>query len=217
MLNESDAGKPHLVISTKIARDYANADGSPKTVGQSIKLGPKEFTIVGIYDTGSILVDATLVMDIGTARDLFNLTDAVSTYNVEPTDPAEGDAVAERIEKLVPGVRAKRISQFNQTGRLGHGPTRPVPADGGRPGGGRRWRRHREHDADEHVGTVRRIRGDANQRLDPPQRAGPGDDRECPAGLPLGRAGRAWRRRGLRSSTASSTGSRSTSSRGWSS
>jgi len=116
MLNESDEGQPHVVISTKIARDYANADGSPKTVGQTIKLGSREFTIVGLYDTGSILVDATLVMDIGTARQLLNLApNAVSTYNVEPTNPAEGDVVAERIEKAVPGVRAQRISQFNQT------------------------------------------------------------------------------------------------------
>src|SRR3954454_4465241 len=33
MLNESDVGQPHVVISTKIARDYPNADGSPKKVG----------------------------------------------------------------------------------------------------------------------------------------------------------------------------------------
>jgi putative ABC transport system permease protein len=116
MLNESDMGKPHVVISTKIARDYANADGSPKSVGQTIRLGSKEFMIVGLYDTGSFLVDATLVMDIGTARELLSLApDAVSTYNVEPVDPEQGDAVAERIERMVPGVRAQQISQFNQT------------------------------------------------------------------------------------------------------
>ena len=55
-------------------------------------------------------------MDIGTARELLGLApNAVSTYNVEPADPAEADAVAERIEQAVPGVRAQRISQFNLT------------------------------------------------------------------------------------------------------
>jgi putative ABC transport system permease protein len=29
-LDESDVGRPHVVISTKIARDFSNADGSPK-------------------------------------------------------------------------------------------------------------------------------------------------------------------------------------------
>jgi putative ABC transport system permease protein len=116
MLNESDVGQPHVVISTKIAHDHANADGSPKKVGETMKLGSKEFTIVGLYDTGSFLVDATIVMDIGVARELLNLApDAVSTYNVEPTDLEQGDAVAGRIEQAVPGVRAQRISQFNQT------------------------------------------------------------------------------------------------------
>ena len=116
MLDETDIGKPHVVISTKIARDYPNADGSPKKVGQTIKLGTKDFTIVGLYETGSLLLDATIVMDIGTARELLGLgPDAVSTYNVEPVNPAETDAVAERIERAVPGVRAQRISQFNVT------------------------------------------------------------------------------------------------------
>jgi putative ABC transport system permease protein len=116
MLDESDAGRPHAVISTRIARDYANADGSPKKVGQTIRLGSRDFSIVGLYDTGSILVDATIVMDIGTARELLSLApEAVSTYNVEPADPDQADLVAGRIETQVPGVRAQRISQFNQT------------------------------------------------------------------------------------------------------
>jgi putative ABC transport system permease protein len=116
MLNESDIGKPNVVISTKIAHDYPNADGSPKKVGQSIKLGSKDFTIVGLYNTGSLLLDATIVMDIGTARNLLGLApNAVSTYNVEPTNIAEAETVAERIERAVPGVRAQRISQFNVT------------------------------------------------------------------------------------------------------
>jgi putative ABC transport system permease protein len=116
MLNESDAGKPSVVISTKIARDYPNADGSPKKVGQTIRLGSKEFTIVGLYETGSLLLDATIVMEIGTARALLGLgPNAVSTYNVEPVNFAESEAVAERIERAVPEVRAQRISQFNLT------------------------------------------------------------------------------------------------------
>jgi putative ABC transport system permease protein len=116
MLNESDIGQPHVVISTKIARDYPNADGSPMKVGQTIRIGSKDFTIVGLYNTGSLLLDATIVMDIGTARELLGLgPDAVSAYNVEPVNIAEADAVAERIEQTVPGVRAQRISQFNLT------------------------------------------------------------------------------------------------------
>ena len=116
MLDESDIGKPHVVISTKIAHDYPNADGSPKKVGQTIRLGSQDFTIVGLYNTGSVLIDATIVMDIGTARELLGLgPDAVSTFNVEPVVSAEADTLTERIEQAVPGVRVQRISQFNLT------------------------------------------------------------------------------------------------------
>ncbi len=116
MLNESDIGKPHVVISTKIARDYPNADGSPKAVGQTIRIGTKDFTIVGLYHTGSLVLDATIVMDINTARELLALAPrAVSTFNVEPVNAAEADALIERIERALPGVRAQRISQFSLT------------------------------------------------------------------------------------------------------
>jgi putative ABC transport system permease protein len=116
MLNESDVGRPSVVISTKIAHDYPGADGSPRKVGQAIRLSGRDFTIVGLYETGSLLIDATIVMDIGTARTLLGLgPEAVSTYIIEPADPADSDALAERIERAEPGVRVQRISQFTAT------------------------------------------------------------------------------------------------------
>jgi putative ABC transport system permease protein len=115
-LDESDTGKPHVVISAKIARDNPNADGSPKRAGQTLHIGKKEFRIVGVYETGSLILNGTLVMDITTARELLGLAkDAVSTYNVEPVDITQTDAVGERIEQTVPDVRAQRISEFNVT------------------------------------------------------------------------------------------------------
>lgn len=115
-LTPADAGKPHAVISSKIARDHPNADGTPKKAGQAIRIGNREFTVVGVYETGSIILDGTIVMDIGTARGLLGLApNAVSTYNVEPVNVAETDAVAARIEQALPDVRAQRISQFNLT------------------------------------------------------------------------------------------------------
>jgi putative ABC transport system permease protein len=108
--------KRNVVISTKIARDFPNADGRPKTVGQTIRIGQEEFTVVGLYKTGSLVTDVTIVMEIGVARKLLGVAEgAVSTFDVEPTRIAETDALADRIESALPGVRAQRISQFNLT------------------------------------------------------------------------------------------------------
>ena len=58
-LNLGDIGKQNVVISTKIARDYPNADGTPKKVGQTLRIGNEDFTIVGLYETGSLVTDVT--------------------------------------------------------------------------------------------------------------------------------------------------------------
>ena len=39
-----------------------------QAVGQTIRIGTQEFTIVGLYETGSLVLDLTIVMDIGVAR-----------------------------------------------------------------------------------------------------------------------------------------------------
>ncbi len=113
-LTLEDIGKSNIVISTKIARDFPNADGSPKTTGQTMHIGGQEFTIVGIYETGSLLLDITIIMDIGVARKLLGVgTDTVSSIHVEPKTAADGDALADRIMSAIPGVRAQPISQFD--------------------------------------------------------------------------------------------------------
>lgn len=115
-LTLDDIGKRNIVISSKIARDFPNADGSPKKVGQTLRIGAEEFTIVGIYETGSVLLDVTIVMEIGVARKLLRVAEeTVSSFDVEPLDIADTEALSERIMKAFPGVHAQPISQFNLT------------------------------------------------------------------------------------------------------
>ena len=191
MLNESDIGEPRVVISTKIAGDYTNADGSPKRVSRTIRLGSQDFTIVGLYNTGSPLIDSTIVMDIGMARKLFNLgPNAVSTYNVEPVTSAESNILTERIEQAVPGVRVQRISQFNLAvgaimGRLNLFLLLAVALAA--PVGGVGIANTMLMSTSE---RLRRVWGNAHRRLDASERAGPGDRREPHSGPALRAAGR---------------------------
>ncbi len=115
-----DVGKPNIMISTKIARDFPNSDGSPKKVGDTLLLGGKPFQVVGLYETGSLLVDTTIVMEITAARELFSLAkDYVSVYYVEPEPMVNIDDLIVRITTTVPGVQVRSMSQFNiQVGNI---------------------------------------------------------------------------------------------------
>jgi putative ABC transport system permease protein len=112
-LDESDRGRPNIVISTTIAREYPGASGQPRQVGDPLRIGSQTFTIVGIYSTGSMLLDHAIVMDLGTARQLMNLkNETVSCFLVEPASLALTDEVAGAIERAIPGVDARTMSEF---------------------------------------------------------------------------------------------------------
>jgi putative ABC transport system permease protein len=114
-LCEFDRGLPNIVISATIAREFPDAQGHRRKVGGSLRIGSQDFSIVGIYNTGSMLLDHTIVMDLTTARQLLNLTDeTVSCFLVEPARLAETDEVAGAIERAVPGVDARTMSQFQE-------------------------------------------------------------------------------------------------------
>ncbi len=115
-----DVGKPNILISTKLAREYPNSDGSAKKVGDKLLIGGKAFQIVGIYETGSLLIDTTIVMEITTARELLKLDKHyVSVFYVEPQPLVDLDALADRIREALPDAQVRSMSQFNlQVGNI---------------------------------------------------------------------------------------------------
>ena len=119
-LRMDDVGKTNVLISTKIARDYPNADGTPKKVGDKVLIGGTPCTIIGIYETGSLLVDLTVVTEISTARKLLNIDDQnVSVFYLEPDTTTNVTALSERITALIPDVKIQSMSQFNlQVGNI---------------------------------------------------------------------------------------------------
>lgn len=119
-LQLDDVGKPNVLISTKIARDYPNADRSPKKVDDTILIGGKPFKIIGIYETGSLLVDMTVVTEITTARKLLNIDEGnVSVFYLEPDPFTDVSGLTEQITKVVPNVQVRSLSQFNlQVGNI---------------------------------------------------------------------------------------------------
>ncbi len=113
-LTLADRGTSRIVISTKIARENLGRDGKPKKPGDTLLIGDRPFTIVGIYETGSAVLDVTIIMDIDTAREVLGVKEGtVSCFLVEADDPAHIDAVQALIQVRVPEVDARNTSEFN--------------------------------------------------------------------------------------------------------
>jgi putative ABC transport system permease protein len=112
-LRPGDEGTNRIVISTEIARDHPRPDGQPRRVGDALNIGGESFEIIGLYDTGSMLLDGVILMDIGTARRLLNVNpDTVSTFYVEGDDPARNDDLAVRIDEAIVGVDARSPNEI---------------------------------------------------------------------------------------------------------
>jgi putative ABC transport system permease protein len=114
-IDRTDRNARNIVISRKIARDHPVAAGRPRQVGDNLRVGKETFTIVGIYETGSMLLDDTIIMEITTARSLLSVPqETVSCFMVEPKVEAKTEAVARAIERAIPGVDARTMSQFQR-------------------------------------------------------------------------------------------------------
>jgi putative ABC transport system permease protein len=111
-LEPGDRGQPRVVISRKIARQHPDAQDRPKKVGDQLLIGAKKFEIVGLYETGSLILDVIIIMDIESAREVLNEPkDSVSCIYVEGTDPAQNNALAAAIEKANPGFDARSMNE----------------------------------------------------------------------------------------------------------
>ena len=112
-LDLTDRGKPNIVISKKIAEDFRDPQGRPKRVGDTLRIGGRPFTVVGIYETKSVILDVFIIMDIATARAILGVPEGVvSSFYIEADDPARIEAVTKQIEAVDPGIDARRVSEF---------------------------------------------------------------------------------------------------------
>jgi putative ABC transport system permease protein len=111
-LTPEDQGSTNIVISRKIARDFPNAQGQPRKVGDTLRIADKDYHIIGLYETGSMLLDVVIVMDIDTARSVLNFArDSISSIYVEAKNSGQYDALCAAIEQSNPGVDARSMNE----------------------------------------------------------------------------------------------------------
>ncbi|MGO9599492.1 MAG: ABC transporter permease [Isosphaeraceae bacterium] len=111
-LTLEDRGSSNIVISRKLARDFADEKGNPRQLGDHLRIADRNFTIIGIYETGSLLLDVVIVMDIETARDVLKIAkESISSIYVEASDPGGYDALSAAIQKANPGVDARSMNE----------------------------------------------------------------------------------------------------------
>lgn len=111
-LTPEDRGKPNIVISRKIARDFPDAQGNPRKLGDTLQIADKQYTIIGLYETGSLLLDVVIVMDIETARSVLNFAkDSISSIYVEAANPGAYERLTAEIENRFSGVDARSMNE----------------------------------------------------------------------------------------------------------
>ena len=87
-----EAGKREIVVSSKLAKRFANFD-----IGQSFKTGSATFTVVGWLDGGGSAFDSECWLDADECRSTFE-RDMYSSFLIRPTDEAAGEKLIARIE-----------------------------------------------------------------------------------------------------------------------
>lgn len=97
-LELSDREQPNIVISQSIADEFQ------KGVGDTMRIDSDTMNVVGIYRTGSLLMDVAILCDESIVRDQGRMsTDTACAFYVEPNSPEERDAVKESIQELFRG------------------------------------------------------------------------------------------------------------------
>ncbi|WP_437185055.1 ABC transporter permease [Planctomicrobium sp. SH668] len=95
---EADEGSNHCIISQQIA------DETGRGVGDVVLLNETPATVIGIYETGSVLLDVNILLDNHLVRKMMRISDdTVSFFYVEPIDGTDQKLLKQQIETLFRG------------------------------------------------------------------------------------------------------------------
>ena len=103
-LSASDQGTKRCVISKQISEQFK------KNVGQTIRVNGQELEVIGLYHTGSLLIDLNIVLDIATVRRMSRFpSDSVSCFYCEGDGTIPPRELTKKIEQHFQG---KNISAW---------------------------------------------------------------------------------------------------------
>lgn len=92
-LDLSDRGKLNAVVSRQIAEQHQ------KQVGDSIEVNGQNLKIIGLYETGSILLDVAIILDIDVVREITRFDpDSVSCFYIEQSGEVKNDPLVNAIK-----------------------------------------------------------------------------------------------------------------------
>ena len=110
-----DVETNHCLVSREISMSIS------KGVGDVIDLNGSEFEIVGIYETGSMMLDVNILMDINTCRRLGRIdTNTVGCFYVEGDGSVDNKILQKRIEDHFRGRDLKSWQSNSQFGSSGN-------------------------------------------------------------------------------------------------
>lgn len=113
-LSVDDIGTSNAVVSRSIADEF------DVHLGDTITINNSDATVVGVYETGSILLDVAVFMDSGFVRNATRFDpESVSDFYVEATADVEPRELAKRIEQHFAGREANPWQPGSLMGGLG--------------------------------------------------------------------------------------------------
>lgn len=90
-----DVGRFTCIISENIAKEFDKQPGDMMVVDR------KDIEVVGVYKTGSLMLDGNIVMDLNSVRQLTRMSpDTVNCFYVEPNSDVTPEELDEKIEEL---------------------------------------------------------------------------------------------------------------------
>mgnify|MGYP002623333106 CR=1 FL=1 len=125
-LEAEDAGTMNCVVARQIAAEFG------KTLGDTLKVNGHDVTIVGTYYCGSMLLDVSILMDIGSLRSISRFDPkSVSVYYLETTGTRGDEELSRAIERH---FADRNLSTWDPGSALGPLMGLPTPkSSGGNP------------------------------------------------------------------------------------
>ncbi len=112
-LTDEDRGTLNAVVSRRIAEEFN------KSIGDPLLANGHELTIIGIYHCGQLLLDVSIILDIGQVRSMARFhPNVVSCFYIEQDGTVSDDVLIEQITAL---FRGRNAESFEPAIALGFG------------------------------------------------------------------------------------------------